>query len=41
VKRRHKHLSTAAMRFVDLLHEPSGTDDPWSKLVPASQANAD
>ncbi|MBX3442726.1 MAG: LysR family transcriptional regulator [Planctomyces sp.] len=41
VKRRHKHLSTAAARFVDLLHEPSGTDDPWTKLVPATRAKAD
>jgi len=41
VKRRHKHLSTAATRFVDLLHETSGTDDPWTKLVPATQAKAD
>jgi DNA-binding transcriptional LysR family regulator len=41
VKRRHKHLSSAASRFVDLLHEPSGSDDPWTKLVPAARAQAD
>jgi DNA-binding transcriptional LysR family regulator len=41
VKRRHKHWSTAAERFVDLLHEPSGSDDPWTRLVPATRAKAD
>ncbi len=41
VKRRHKHLSTAAARFVELLHEASGADDPWTKRAPAERAKAD
>ncbi|HVJ85333.1 MAG TPA: LysR substrate-binding domain-containing protein, partial [Caulifigura sp.] len=41
VKRRHKHLSTAASRFVEQLHEASGADDPWTKRAPAERAKAD
>jgi DNA-binding transcriptional LysR family regulator len=41
VKRRHKHLSTAASRFVELLHEASAGDDPWTKRAPAERAKAD
>jgi len=38
IHKRHKHLSTAAERFVDLLHEDLGVDSPHTKSAALTTA---